>query len=107
MSRMVGAEMKHAIISNSEELLEFCKFDGDLNGDNGEEYTMEEALAEGFENSAEYIVDKARKETDSFKDMIDKALELVCNTDQDYVAHEVIDIGGGRFVGIIAVAKTM
>jgi hypothetical protein len=104
---MVGARIEHAIITNSEELLNFCMFDEDLNGNNGEEYTQEEALASGFENSAEYIVDISKKETDSFEGMIKKALELVCDTDQDYVAHEVIDIGGGRFVCIIAVAKNI
>lgn len=107
MSRIVGAEIRHAIISNSEELLDFCMFDEDLSGNNGEEYTKEEALANGFENSAEYIVDVAKKETDSFEGMINKALELVCDTDEDYLSHEVIDIGGGRFVAIIAVAKKL
>lgn len=102
MSRLVGAEIRSQIISDENDLLDFCNFDSDLNGDNGEEFTMEEAIEAGFDSSAEYIFDVAKKTSDNFEDMIRKALSAICETDETYLSYEVIDLEDGRYVAIIA-----
>ena len=51
-------------ITNKEEVLNVLSnvyTDEDFNGNNGEEFTREEALEGGFESTQEYVIDNLRK----------------------------------------------
>lgn len=73
-----------------EELENFIEsFDADVSGQNGSEYTLQEALDEGFESSVEYWINEATKkyphtsEIDDVSSMVCYVLEQVANTYPD------------------------
>lgn len=94
MSRIKGVrEIHHAVIENKEELIDFCKLDNDLSGANGEECTLDEALEEGFNNSAEYIVNKAEKiyGNSSIGKLTEESLNIICKIYEEYDKFVIIE----------------
>lgn len=60
-------------INDKEEILETLsnvETDEDFNGNNGEEFTREIALENGFDTSQDYVVDKLRKSNLTGEDLI-------------------------------------
>lgn len=60
-------------INDKEEILNTLSFigtDEDFNGNNGKEYTREEAIEKGFESTQEYVIDKLEKSNLTGKSLV-------------------------------------
>jgi len=86
--------------------IEMLDFDEDINGNNGDEYTSEEALKRGFESTLEMILHDTEKRTKNYKGekkvnaFVDTFLENLQNTDGHYEGSEVLvlKVGKNKFV---------
>ena len=58
--KMIMRKVNPNNISNLRQaLISLCENDWDMNGNNGDEYTWEVALKNGYETSAEYLADES------------------------------------------------
>jgi hypothetical protein len=80
--------VKVVCIQSIEEIVPFISsFDADLSGENGEEYTSDEAKAAGFNSTIEYLVDEAKKTHDKLLAQLEHVLDEVESTYYDYYAY--------------------
>ena len=86
-----------------DDLKEYCSFDADLSGDNGIDYTDELAIEAGFQCTGDYLFDLAVKSSDVFKEQIKKALDLICETDPEYMDPEIYDLQDGTYFVTISI----
>lgn len=95
MSVINGKDLEQAKI----DLINFVgQFDGDLNGDNGPEYTFDSALELGYNSSIEYIVGESLT-TDIaslIKEVLNKCAETYYN--YEYVDWNYEDLPNGDFM---------
>ena len=81
-------------------------FDEDINGNNGVEFTSNEATKKGFESDLEFIIDKAEKKTAKLKgrEKITSFARIVLDGLEEVTHYyegsefKVLDISNGRFV---------
>ena len=65
------------------EIIEFVSsFDGDISGENGEEYTFPEALERGYTSTIEYLVNES--EAKNTENLINDVLSTVVQTYESY-----------------------
>lgn len=79
-------------INNKDEILEtlsFVETDEDFNGNNGEEFTWEEALENGFESSQEYVIDKLRKSDLTGEELVREFFEEWLGNDGYYDDYDI------------------
>ena len=69
-------------------LRDIANFDMDFNGENGEDYTWEEALEEGFVSNLEYVIDKV-KNIENDKECVNTFFEEWMENDGYYAEYEV------------------
>ena len=104
--------MKHEIIiinnrEDKEEILNALSSmytDEDFNGNNGEEYTWESALEEGFESNQEYLVNWLRKSELKEEKLIEEFVDEWLGNDGYYGEPDIVfaDFGKNGFVCSIA-----
>lgn len=86
-SSLVGVEK-----GNREDLLKALKnlgeFDCDFNGENGTEYTWEEALEQGFESNLEYVLNEI-KNIENDVDCVEKFISMWMGGDDYYSQYEL------------------
>lgn len=80
--------------------------DGDLNGDNGKEYTSEECIDRGFECDLDMFVEDAMK-NDSIEERINYMLKVVKGSSSYYdtLTHEIAEIDDNTYVVATAYAR--
>ena len=79
-------------INDREEVLNILSdvyTDEDFCGNNGEDFTWEEALEEGFESTQDYVIDKLRKSDLNGIDLVQKFLSEWLDNDGYYTNWEV------------------
>ena len=84
-----------------EDLFNFVTdFDGDLSGQNGEEFTSDEALEAGFECTMEYFLSESAKETTTVESFIEHVMEKVERTysGYDFAAFEISELDESQFI---------
>ena len=69
-------------------LRNMADFDMDFNGDNGEDYTWEEALEKGFESNLEYVIDEV-KDIENDEECVKTFFEEWMENDGYYAEYEV------------------
>lgn len=91
---------------NVGKFIESLDFDEDINGNNGDEFTSEDALKRGFESTLEMLLSDTEKKTKKYKGekkvnaFVDTFLKLLQDEDGHYDGSEVhvLKIGGNKFV---------
>ena len=69
-------------------LRNIADFDMDFNGDNGEDYTWEEALENGFESNLEYVIDYV-KDIESDEECVETFFKEWMDNDGYYAEYDV------------------
>ena len=69
-------------------LRNIANFDMDFNGENGEDYTWEEALENGFESNLEYVIDGV-KDIENDEECVRTFFEEWMENDGYYAEYEV------------------
>lgn len=87
-----------------EELIDL--FDMDDNGDNEDEYLMDEAKAEGFETNAEYFINEHAGKTGKISDIALSNIVEESLRDNNFYAEREIDITKVPDGRILVVANT-
>lgn len=91
--------------ANREDLLKalasMSDFDCDFNGENGIDYTWEEALNKGFESNLEYLLDKVKdikNDVECVEAFVDEWMETDDDYYHDYKLNYLTDSNGNVFV---------
>ena len=95
-------------INNKDEILEELRFlytDEDFSGNNGKEFTWEEALENGFVSSQDYVIDQLKKSDLKGVDLVKKFFEDWLDSDGYYTDWnlEVTDVNGTTVISVAIV----
>lgn len=92
---MIDTILNTAVINdiNKKEdvLIALSNFDNeDFNGNNGEEYTSEDAIKNGFESTKDYILNKLQKSNLDAEEIIEDYLEELYGNDSYYYYYDYV-----------------
>lgn len=101
-------EIKTALVKKNDKesviqaLCEISNFDNDFNGENGEEYLTDNALAEGFKSNQEYVC-SLMENYDNLRSIIARFFEEWLDHDNYYelYTYEIIENDKGEILAIV------
>lgn len=70
-------------------LIGISEFDLDFNGENGDDYTWDIALENGFESNMDYLINEV-KDIEDDEECVDTFVEEWCSKDSYYEQYEVV-----------------
>lgn len=79
--------------------------DEDFNGNNGEEYTWEQAIAEGFQSNQDYVINKLKNSDKTGIDLIESFFSEWLDSDYYYTKWELnhIEHNDTVFISVVII----
>jgi hypothetical protein len=91
MGRSYSLGHKVGFISKNsfrEDLIRLIDFDEDLNGNNGKEYTRDEAIEKGYNSTVEFLVDEGIEKFGENQNAIDHLIDGALEQDDYYHSYQ-------------------